>query len=231
MYRFMYLSAFLSVFLLTVPAQANDSENRESPPPISVLTPDLDEDWDSLSSPLPTLPPDEAINQLSAKSGEWHEPSPASEEMYVQAIRQWLSTLPPAKRKLTREILREAHPVMHDLRMAIREKKAELSSLNFDQNMRPETLPRLGQELQTLRNSLRVEMDKLGFRLRDEAGVTIGPLDGDSFWLAPPLEAAEENSVNEELPNKLKSFYTLHISHSVCELVQKNSRNNHHVME
>ena len=130
--------------------------------------------------------PEKTVDLLAAKANNWREPSQRSEEIYVQAIRDWLDSLPPRERDLTRRILREVHPAMSSLREAIRDKKAELASLSFSSDTRPETLPRLGQELQSLRRSLRDELEKLGERLRIEAGVKMGPLGGDGFWLAPP---------------------------------------------
>lgn len=139
--------------------------------------------------------PEQTVDHLASKANEWNEPSRKSEEIYVLAIRQWLSTLPDEKRQLARKILREAHPVLESLRVAIREKKAQLAAISFDQNTKPETLPRMGQDLQKLRTSLRNELEKLGDRLEDEAGVSMGPLGGDGFWLMPPGEEAEGDGI------------------------------------
>ncbi len=89
-----------------------------------------------------------------------------------------------------------AHPALHDLRNRIREKKGELVSLSFDRNTPPETLPRLGQELQDLRDQLKSRLKEVEKRLNIEAGVTMGPLDGDALWLSTP-GGPDENS----LPN------------------------------
>lgn len=147
-----------------------------------------------LISPKPIEKPKKAVDTISSKANEWHEPSQESEEIYIQAIRQWLSSLPPQKRIITRKILKDAHPVMHSLRMAIREKKAQLSSLSFDSNTLPETLPRLGLELQKLKHTLKLELAKLGNRLKNEADVQMGPLGGDGFWLAPPANKANKST-------------------------------------
>lgn len=139
-------------------------------------------------------PPDKTVDILASRADNWKEPSPRSEEIYVQAIRDWLDSLPRNKRSLTRQILRDAHPSLSALREAIRDKKAELASLSFSKDTSPEALPRLGQQLQRLRSSLRDELEKLGERLKIEAGVQMGPLGGDGFWLAPP--AKDKSSMN-----------------------------------
>ncbi len=124
------------------------------------------------------------------------EPTRETEARYVDAIRDWLAELPDFQREKAREILKDAHPALHDLRNRIREKKGELVSLSFDRNTPPETLPRLGQELQDLRDQLKSRLKEVEKRLNIEAGVTMGPLDGDGLWLSTP-GGPDENS----LPN------------------------------
>lgn len=114
------------------------------------------------------------------------EPTRESEARYVDAIRDWLAKLPDFQREKARKILKEAHPALHDLRSRIREKKGELVSLSFDRNTPPETLPRLGQELQELRDELKSRLKDVEKRLNYEAGVVMGPLGGDGLWLSTP---------------------------------------------
>lgn len=128
----------------------------------------------------------ETVEELEARSGELSEPSQESEELYVKAVRSWLATLAPYKRERARRIMRDAHPGLQALREAIRDKKSQLASISFDKGMPPETLPRLGMELQRLRADLNAQLRQVGDRLRSEADVEIGPADDDSFWLAPP---------------------------------------------
>lgn len=129
--------------------------------------------------------PRETVDGLSARAKDWREPSRESEEKYVEAIRLWLDSLEPFKRERARAILREAHPYLEDLREAIRDKKAQLAALSFDRGTSPETLPRLGMELQKLKASLRDRLKQVTNRLRFEAGVDTGPMQSDSFWLSP----------------------------------------------
>lgn len=129
--------------------------------------------------------PSRTVEELSAKSGEWAEPSMDSEEKYVTAMRLWLDSLEPFKRERARAILKEAHPYLEDLREAIRGKKAQLATLSFDRGTSPETLPRLGMELQKLKASLRDRLRQISNRLRFEAGVDTAPVQSESFWLTP----------------------------------------------
>lgn len=126
----------------------------------------------------------DTVDSLKAKAGDISEPSIHSETRYVDAIRAWLATLEPFKRERAREIMLEAHPELSALREAIRDKKSELASISFGKGMPPETLPRLGMELQKLRANLSAELKRVSERLRYEAGVDMAP-PGDSFWLSP----------------------------------------------
>ena len=118
--------------------------------------------------------------------------SAAGEKEYVEKIRSWLKTLPNEQEAAARKILREAHPEIHDLRRAIYDKRMELTALSFGKKTSPETLPRLGQELQYLRRALRAKLENINNRLRTEAGVTMGPLAGEGFWLQPLQRPAGE---------------------------------------
>lgn len=149
------------------------------------------------------MDPEKTVDSLAAKANDWREPSKKSEEKYILAIRQWLDGLEPFQRERARQILREAHPDMRALRTAIREKKHELANLSFDHGTRPETLPRLGQELQALRKALRSKLDALGKRLRYEAGVSMGPLGGDGFWLVPQQPDQERKTPARKTPLKI----------------------------
>lgn len=126
------------------------------------------------------------------------EPTRESEERYVEAIRVWLDSLPAFQREKARKILREAHPGLHALRTGIREKKSELVALSFDRNTPAETLPRLGQELQNLRDRLKAGLKEVEKRLKIEAGVAMGPLAGDGLWLATPTD---ETAKRDSAPN------------------------------
>lgn len=129
--------------------------------------------------------PEQTVDSLAAKSSDWQEPSRKSEEEYKQAIRSWLDQMPTPQRERTYEILHEAHPEIHALRIAIRNKKKELANLSFNRHTSPEMLPRLGQELQALRKILYSRLETINKRLQSEVGITMGPLEGDAFWLNP----------------------------------------------
>lgn len=126
-----------------------------------------------------------------AEDGETdtHDVSPEREEDYTRSVRQWLDSLPAAQQERARKILREAHPGLHELRVRIREKKAALAGLRFNSVTPPDTLPRLGQELQRLRAQLRRRLHSVNARLRHEVGAQMGPLSEDGLWLAPLPDA------------------------------------------
>lgn len=86
----------------------------------------------------------------------------------------WLAELSPDQRAKARTIIDEAQPRVRELRTRIREKMAELESLSYDQATSPDTLPRLGRELQLLRNELRATLLEMDRRLLREAGVSPG---------------------------------------------------------
>lgn len=142
--------------------------------------------------PVPLSPkkrassPEETVNGISARANDWTEPSLASENQYVAAVRNWLQTLEPGRRETARKIMRDAHPALSGLRKAIRDKKAQLANISFGRDTQPETLPRLGVELQKLRAALHAELSQLKKRLAREAGVDMGPLARDTFWLSLP---------------------------------------------
>ena len=114
-----------------------------------------------------------------------HDLSPEREAHYTRAVRRWLDTLPAVQREQARKILREAHPDVHALRVRIREKKAELEGLRFDSSTPPDTLPRIGLEIQVLRHRLRQRLQEISAQLRTEVGVPMGPVGEEGFWLNP----------------------------------------------
>ena len=119
-----------------------------------------------------------------------HDLSPESEGRYTRSVIRWLETLPPRQRQLARKILQEAHPDVHVLRVRIRETKARLEALRFDSDTPTDTLPRLGLELQMLRNRLRKRLTEITEQLRTEVGVSMGPIAEEGYWLNPGSDEA-----------------------------------------
>ncbi len=93
----------------------------------------------------------------------------------VQDMDEWLEQLSPTQQVKARIIIDEARPRVRELRARIREKKAELESLNYDQETSPATLPRLGRELQMLRDELRATLLEVDKRMLREMGISLGP--------------------------------------------------------
>lgn len=119
-----------------------------------------------------------------------HDLSPEREGRYTRSVVRWLETLPPRQRQQARKILQEAHPDVHVLRVRIRETKARLESLRFDSDTPTDTLPRLGLELQMLRNRLRKRLTEITEQLRTEVGVPMGPIAEEGYWLNPGSDEA-----------------------------------------
>lgn len=167
---------------------------------------------------LESLSPEQTVDKLAAKSNNWQEPSMLSEERYKKAIREWLADMPLKQRVLAHRILQDAHPEMHALRTAIRDKKRELANMSFNRHTSPEALPRLGQELHNLRKQLRSRLELVSKRLRNEAGVSMGPLEGDAFWLQPQdIEAGKPKASNKgrsqdksNSVNSLPAMFSMH---------------------
>ncbi len=87
-------------------------------------------------------------------------------------VEEWLSELPADQRERARSILDEERPAIVELRERIHAKMDELDRLSYNANTPSDTLPRLGWELQKLRDSLRAQYRRVRERLQVEAGVT-----------------------------------------------------------
>lgn len=119
-----------------------------------------------------------------------HDLSPEREGRYTRSVIRWLEGLPPRQQAQARKILQEAHPEVHVLRVRIRETKATLAGLSFDSGTPTDTLPRLGLELQKLRNRLRKRLSEISEQLRTQVGVPMGPIAEEGYWLNPGSEEA-----------------------------------------
>lgn len=155
----------------------------------------------------------ETAPALAGDSADAHDVSPEREERYTRSVREWLDSLPAAQQKQARKILREAHPGLHELRVRIREKTTALAELRFNSATPPDTLPRLGQELQQLRAQLRRRLHTVNEQLRHEVGVPMGPLGEDGLWLTPlpddpasgPGQAPGKPAATDALPRPGRS--------------------------
>ena len=75
--------------------------------------------------------------------------------MPMSALGMPLDLLPPQKCAKAIAIMDDFKKKSFNLRQLIATKKHELESLSFDQKTSPDTLPRLGYELQVLRDRRR----------------------------------------------------------------------------
>lgn len=82
----------------------------------------------------------------------------------------WLRRLPPAQRCKAQAVLDAYAPQVQDLRRRIALKKNELMLLSYSQSTEPDSLSRMGQELQQLRDELRA----LLLRVRESLSAEVG---------------------------------------------------------
>lgn len=94
----------------------------------------------------------------------------------MSALGVSLERLPPKKYATAIAIMDDFRKKSYYLRKLIETKKGELESLNFDHKTSPDTLPRLGYELQTLRDELRAVHMNADQRMRLEVGIPLGTL-------------------------------------------------------
>ena len=88
----------------------------------------------------------------------------------------WLDYLPPSQRMKAQSIMEEYRPKVQDLRQRIISKKNELEELSYNRSTSPDTLPRLGRELQVLRDELQAMLIHADQRMRREVGIPLGTL-------------------------------------------------------
>ncbi|WP_291440992.1 hypothetical protein, partial [Desulfovibrio sp.] len=88
----------------------------------------------------------------------------------------WLDYLPAGQRMKAQIIVEEYRPKVRDLRQRIFSKKSELEELSYNRNTAPDALPRLGRELQVLRDELQALLIHADQRMRREVGIPLGTL-------------------------------------------------------
>ena len=98
--------------------------------------------------------------------------NPAS--VHAADMRAWLQQLSPSQRAKAQAVIDEYSPKVNELRKSIMQKKNELAQLSYNQKTSPETLPRLGHELQQLRDELRDLLQRADQRMDNEVGVPLG---------------------------------------------------------
>lgn len=94
------------------------------------------------------------------------------------ALEAWISRLPPDLQARARAVVAAHAPKLDGLHEGIRLKMGELVALRYDGETPPESLPRLGHELQELRDALHAEIIRMDEELRREIGVSPGPPPG-----------------------------------------------------
>ncbi len=93
---------------------------------------------------------------------------------------RWSQELSAEQQEKARDIIRQAHPRIKELRKEVRAKIDALEEFCFSKTDDEQTLARLGQELQQAREVLRHELKTLDNRLMQEVGVSIRAYRGRS---------------------------------------------------
>ena len=94
------------------------------------------------------------------------------------ALEAWISRLPADLQGRARAVVAAHARSLDSLHEGMRLKMDELVALRYDGETPPESLPRLGHELQELRDALRAEIIIMDEELRREIGVSPGPPPG-----------------------------------------------------
>ncbi len=89
-----------------------------------------------------------------------------------------LDYLPLSQRMEAQIIVAEYRPKVRELHQRIYSKKSELEDLRYNRTTLPNTLPRLGRELQILRDELQALLIQADQRMRREVGIPLGTLVG-----------------------------------------------------
>ncbi len=109
-----------------------------------------------------------------AQNHEYDILAPNPPRQPLPALGVPLEHLPPQQRIKAFVIISEFSPKVYELRQRIINKKSELEDLNFDKKTSPDTLSRLGWDLQVLRDELRSVLTHADQRMRLEVGIPLG---------------------------------------------------------
>lgn len=104
---------------------------------------------------------------------------PVSPSVSPDARRQrlhhaWREQLTPEQRAVADAIIDEARPRLRALRQQVHDKVRELKGFAYAEQTDPEVLPRLGRELQGLRDELHREIMAVRQRISEATGVSLG---------------------------------------------------------
>lgn len=117
---------------------------------------------------------------------------PPCPEKGPAALDAWLQSLPPEQRLKARAIMADHERQVRELRHRIMQKKRELEHLCYAQDTPPETLPRLGRELQQLRDELRALFLRADQQMRAKLGVAPGRPASRGCSMDFPAPAAQD---------------------------------------
>lgn len=118
------------------------------------------------------LPAAPALAAHGDRDGHNQRTGPPRSSRYLE---NWLNALSPTQRVKALTVLDDARPGITDLRRKIQDKKVQLQNLSYDRDTSPDTLSRLGRDLQILRDELRAAFSSLDERMRNEVGEALSP--------------------------------------------------------
>ncbi len=116
----------------------------------------------------------------AAQAHQAHDGCRTYEEGDVQPdCRNWeilysnIDGLPQEKQDKAREIVQESLPGLQSIEKRIALKMNELNDITYSTSADADSLPRLGMDLQKLRNELATAIMQVNIRLQKEAGVSM----------------------------------------------------------
>ena len=115
-----------------------------------------------------------ATAPTSAPAVEGVAPPSPSDARRHRLHHAWREQLTPEQRAVVDAIIDEARPRLRALRQQVHDKVRELKSFAYAEQTDPDVLPRLGRELQGLRDELHREIMAVRQRISEATGVSLG---------------------------------------------------------
>lgn len=83
-----------------------------------------------------------------------------------QQIWEWLNNLPQNQRGQAEATIVDAYPVLLDLHKKLHQKRRDLQAMRYNQDTKPESLAKMGEDLHYLRSQLNNQCKQLCDKLR-----------------------------------------------------------------
>ena len=132
----------------------------------------MDQD-DGQSSPLASMRESLAQYSETEEVGLAEEEAADSSSAHWKSVYSCLEQLPQEQKVKASAIVSDSLPRLQELDGQIHSKVDELQALTYSDDADPQALPKLGLDLQRLRNELRATLAAVNLRLLQEAGVQL----------------------------------------------------------